>query len=437
MKKRLSLLAALILTLGVLAAGVGSVSAAIDASDGKMYFYAFENPGEFGGNQASAIYMCKDQSVYNKATEALGTMNSDHTASGGYAVVTLNGTAYRIEHYANMAGFTPGSGGGSFFRFNIQEKGATVISGLQYRVKLEIYDKSGKLVITTAEETVVSGMTSSNFDDQRPGLNVDTDTSGFDRIDVINPKVSGITPWSSSENVAQLFDGNPGTPGEKSGTKLGGNGIKGTFDLTFSTAAPTVIHYYTLYTGNDTESSPGRNPIGWTLYGKKADGSWAQLDEVSSSESVKIGMEAKNATPYTYKVGNPGSYSDYKLTFRCSGGVFQMNELVLFNDPAGGTGTIPPQDTEQPPAQTQPGTDAPTVPGGTANQPPQTAPGTQTPAPDSGTKPAPSTTAPSGESKDSPFKVLDTLAIILVVAAVAAVGVAAAVILTQNKGKKK
>ncbi len=346
MKRALSLTLAAILVICVFAMGAIGVSAdAVDAT-GKMNFNAFENPIEFSTKPASANLNCSDADVRAAVDAALGEINTtDRTASKGHAVVTLNGKAYTVQHYANS---------GDWYRLNIEDQGAVVISGVAYTIKVEFFDENNNLVVKAGEYNVVSGLTSSNFDDKRTGLNVEADTSKMTAIAVTDPVATGIKPWNDvNEGVAKLFDGDTGTPGENSGTKLGGNGVNGTFDVTFKTAKATVVHYYTLYTGNDTAGAAGRNPIGWTLFGSNDNGkTWTVIDTVAASEQKVTGLGAANATPYTYKAASPAEYTSYKITFRCAGGDFQMNELKLFNDPNAKTDPVTPPTqggTENPP----------------------------------------------------------------------------------------
>lgn len=351
MKKALSLALAAVLVICAFALGAVSVSAdTVDVSD-KVRFHAFEEPSEFSEKATSVILNTSDKDTQDLLNGTLGAINADRTASKGHTVVTLNGKAYDVTHYVNS---------GDWYRLNIGEAGATVMSGITYNVKVEFYDENDA-VAAKAEYNVVSGMTSKGVEDKRTGQDVIVSALlNKITVDPATAVATGINPWNAEkEGVASLFDGDFGRLGEEgSGTKLGGNGVNGSFDVTFKTAEPTTVHYYALYTGGDTQKSPNRNPIGWTLSGSNDGGkTWTVIDTVDTNEQHVTGLGAENSTPHTYKAAAPAAYTDYKITFKCAGGDFQMNELVLFNDPSAKEPTTPPTQGGQPG-----GTDKPNPP---------------------------------------------------------------------------
>jgi hypothetical protein len=330
MKKFLSLALATSLLAGTVALGALSVSAdttidttgATDYSD-TLNLYEIFIASEF--NQVTVVYNASSSDTQTAVETALGTIKDDRTASEGHLTVKIGDNLYEAEHYVN---------GGGWFRINVEEKGALILTGLSYDISLYVYDGSGKLVGYTNPVSYTSPVTNVGYTDNRTGLNVDKDVSGLTEITVKSYAVSdSISPWGTAEGVDSLFDGNTGTAGEESGTKLGGGVTGGSFDLTFETEKATTVNYYTLYTGNDTAGSAGRNPASWTLYGSNDGTTWTALDTVAPSETNVTGLGAANATPYTYKVANPGAYTNYKITFKC-GSAFQMNELKLYNDPS-------------------------------------------------------------------------------------------------------
>lgn len=267
----------------------------------------FETPGEFNGNFA-LIYRVRTEG------ENVFTVINDKIANEGVtAAVTINGEKYVVGGFANS---------GDIFRLEIQSAGAVVYAGVTYTVKIEFFAADGTLLYYTNDKTAVSTMSSSNAT-SREGQNVtlpegltkltvDTNTLGKENINVWN---------ESTESVAQLFDG------DTANTKIGG-GTTGNVTVTFSLTEAATVSYYTFYTGNDTAKNPGRNPVGWTLYGKVGE-EWVALSTIESTTTHETGLGATNGTPYSYAVTNKQACTEYKVVFE-NGGVFQMNELELF-----------------------------------------------------------------------------------------------------------
>ena len=96
-------------------------------------------------------------------------------------------------------------------------------------------------------------------------------------------------------------------------------------------AKPTVVTGYTFTTGNDTESSPYRNPRSWTLFGSNdydetaKEGRWTKLH---SMENDTV-LEGKNFAAYHFDFENSTAYRYYKLVVNESQGddLIQLCEL--------------------------------------------------------------------------------------------------------------
>ena len=271
--------------------------------------YAFEKPSEFGG-PVGLIYYFDDPTT--KVHETIG--NAINNGAGTmYAVAKIDGESYKIEQYAN---------GAPWFRLNVETPGAVLLSGVSYEIVVEFYDENDTLVYYTKPETKTS-MLSTAGAPEREGQNV-TLPEGLTKLTVDTNTLGkeGINVWNeSTESVAQLFDG------DTVNTKIGG-GTTGNVTVTFSLTEAATVSYYTFYTGNDTATSPDRNPAGWTLYGKVGE-EWVALSTIGTTATHVTGLEATNATPYSYAVTNKQACTEYKVVFE-NGGVFQMNELELF-----------------------------------------------------------------------------------------------------------
>lgn len=268
--------------------------------------YAFEQPSEFGG-PVGLIYNFEDK------TTAVHTAVMDAIANdGAFAVVSIDGELFKIEQYANS---------GNFFRFNVESAGATLISGISYEIIVYVYNADSVMTHYTKAETIVSALSTANAPERAP-LNV-TLPEGLNKVTVKADSIAaaeGFSAWGDGP-AKNLFDG------DTAGTKIGG-GTNGSVTVTFSLDAAATVTYYTLYTGGDTASNSGRNPLGWTLYGE-VNGEWVELSTVAATKTNVTGLEATNSTPYSYAVSAAKECVNYKIVF-VTGGAFQLNEMELF-----------------------------------------------------------------------------------------------------------
>lgn len=95
---------------------------------------------------------------------------------------------------------------------------------------------------------------------------------------------------------------------------------------------------YSFVTGNDNQSSGGRNPKTWVLYGandydetNKTGGTWTEVDSVTN-DAV---MQDVNYTQYDYDVDASATYTYYKLEITANHGsdTIQLSEIILtFSD---------------------------------------------------------------------------------------------------------
>ena len=133
-----------------------------------------------------------------------------------------------------------------------------------------------------------------------------------------------ITPVAGSggfggEGYENLFDG-------ETGTKFCTNQIPAW--VICEATRPVFLNGYTMYTANDTQNSPDRNPKNWTIEGSNDAENWT-LIEVVQNNSV---MGATNFTPYEFTLSNPVAekYKYYRFIFSATGGsLYQVSELVL------------------------------------------------------------------------------------------------------------
>lgn len=101
----------------------------------------------------------------------------------------------------------------------------------------------------------------------------------------------------------------------------------------FSLPESTSITGYTLVTGNDTKTYPGRNPNTWTLYGcnsasvpGKDSGDWNVIDRVVDDTT----LEAQNTAPFEFTLSSPApAYQYYMFQVDKTAGIIQLAEITL------------------------------------------------------------------------------------------------------------
>ena len=133
------------------------------------------------------------------------------------------------------------------------------------------------------------------------------------------PAVISSTPEVSSttEGLAQLFDGNPNT-------KLGYYSNVSKFEIFWSYDEAVKVTGYSLTTGNDSTYFT-RNPDSWVLYGSNDGLNYYKIiDEVSVSHNFSGEFSI-------YGVDNPVAYKHYKIVFTVDNHHFQMADIALYN----------------------------------------------------------------------------------------------------------
>ena len=248
------------------------------------------------------------------ATDSLDDTVRQGLLSGDmFATITLDNTIYQISNHV---------WNGDSLYLDLQSAGAPVFSNVSYSVSLSIYNASGERLYYTAATTMSSPYQTPNLPD-RVGLNTTLPNNLTEvKVNTNSVKTENITHWGDGD-PKQLFDGNADT------SKIGGNvNESGEFTLTFSLRSQATLTYYTLFTGNDTEAHPERNPLGWVLYGK-VNGEYLLLSDIRETGASYSGLQGVNATPFSYKIENPQSCSEYMIVFHTNE-MFQLNEMVLY-----------------------------------------------------------------------------------------------------------
>lgn len=119
-----------------------------------------------------------------------------------------------------------------------------------------------------------------------------------------------------------LVDGDPNT-------KWCANYVNGMW-VAFHTNRPIAPMSYSLMTGSDTASYPGRNPISWKLYGKaRMEDNWVLIDSHTNDST----MGATNNQWYDFQISNPNNnlykYFYIEVDAISSGSILQIAELKI------------------------------------------------------------------------------------------------------------
>lgn len=143
----------------------------------------------------------------------------------------------------------------------------------------------------------------------------------FDKIDrftITGPAGAG------SHTVDCLFD-NLAKSGANGSNKycVGGSDIT----VEWQMVDPSVITDYVVYTANDTDVYPDRNPIRWTLYGSADGKDYEVVHQVDDA-----GLPVTNYTPTAYTTGCTTAYRYYRLEMHTvkGAGTLQLSEICLY-----------------------------------------------------------------------------------------------------------
>lgn len=134
--------------------------------------------------------------------------------------------------------------------------------------------------------------------------------------------ISGPGAWGR-HTVGELFDGLFESTDEGS-NKYGHGDIP--FSVTWKMVEPVTLSAYTLYTANDTETYPDRNPKSWKIYGSEDGKEWVEVGQISNGS-----MPISNYTGKTFHLENSTAYRYYKWEITESeGSSFQIAEMLLY-----------------------------------------------------------------------------------------------------------
>lgn len=123
--------------------------------------------------------------------------------------------------------------------------------------------------------------------------------------------------------IGDLFDGIFETT-DLGSNKYGQN--DGPCVIEWTMIKPVTLSAYTVYTANDADNNPGRNPDDWTLYGSEDGENWVEIHSVKDA-----GLPTTNYTPTVYETENTAAYRYYRFTVEeVVGGGFQLSELLLY-----------------------------------------------------------------------------------------------------------
>ena len=148
--------------------------------------------------------------------------------------------------------------------------------------------------------------------------------------------VTGPTAWG--RHVAlDVLDGLFESTAEGS-NKYGGDAQNA--GVTWKMTRSVTINAYAVYTANDTDEYPGRNPKAWTIYGSDDGNDWKAVHSVQDAQ-----LPIENYTGTVFEINNSKSYQYYRFALEEveAGDSFQFSELLLYtteeiSDPVDGVG---------------------------------------------------------------------------------------------------
>jgi len=189
-------------------------------------------------------------------------------------------------------------------------------------------------VAVTSTFTVNEDMTLTAHFVAKPVLTLTADGNGTVDIQGFTYGNKTIIP-SSSITVQSESSSYDGEKGDKlfDGIYTGNNKWCSVADpkfVEFKTSSAVQVNGYTLITGNDNSSNPGRNPKSWVLKAN-LDGSdnWTTIASVSNDNT----MMDVDYTPFDFQMDVPGTYRYFRLEVsevHNNDLILQLGELQLF-----------------------------------------------------------------------------------------------------------
>ena len=228
-----------------------------------------------------------------------------------------SGNKDKLQDILNAGASTAIFAGDYTYRLTMSESGVEMKTYDNYRVALgidfqapssNVSEVSGELAVVGTSEDIAGA------------------TNLIDKLITVSVNGSPVSTKNAAnairtENAYCAFDGNTGT---KFCTETIPAYVK------WKTSEPVIIDEYVLYTGNDTQSNPGRNPTKWILKGSNDGQYWTTIDAVSDGN-----LPAENQTGTIFKAKYPGKYQYFAMEFFeiSSGTIMQLSEIQLFENP--------------------------------------------------------------------------------------------------------
>lgn len=122
----------------------------------------------------------------------------------------------------------------------------------------------------------------------------------FDLLNEVLEEMGNLSAYNGPEGFGG--EGWENAADDNVGTKYCGS-FSGNSSFLFDAGSEVNVYGYRLYTANDTQSSPGRNPSSWKLYGSNSkldvsDSGWQLIDERKDDWT----MQATNYEPYDFYI---------------------------------------------------------------------------------------------------------------------------------------
>ena len=289
------------------------------ATEGLLGEMVIEDHHGFNNNQPAFVFYI-DADEAGTCLEILGSgyPDAENWSNPKYEwVLYVGGKKVIPAKFSVYDGFVA-SQGWAYFRADL---GPTtnyeyVDNKFDYAIELFILDATTKKVAYFANFAEKFGSYKHEIKVEVPAQNVTLPEGLADAaVKADSITAEGIEVWGDS-SAAKLFDG------DAVGSKIGGGTNKADVTVLFSTVKETTATYYTIVTGGDSAEWTGRNPLGWTLYGKVGE-EWVVLSEITGT-----GLEDVNSTPYSYQIEEPKACTEYKIVFK-TGDSMQLNEMKL------------------------------------------------------------------------------------------------------------
>ena len=260
--------------------------------------------GGAGSNISEAITMPISYTATSGTLKAVWCSDNSYTNAGWDATITTGACVsnYTVTTNVFPTGAGTVTGGGTIDAGNT----TTLTASANTDYTFHHWELNGKQVSTSATYTT-------------PAINSNVTYTAVYNVYSPFTKTAGTSGANNDEDPEELVD-NDNT------TKWCVTSLGSPTYIEFNYGSAFIPEGYSLTTGNDNASNPGRNPKSWVIKAKRnLDDSWTPIATVTNDNI----LQDVNRTTFNYNISNTDAYQYFRFEISAvqSGSIMQLSEL--------------------------------------------------------------------------------------------------------------